>query len=274
MRSVSPDISARSARLRNTGRHRARPSRARRAIKIIGAAVPALALAGWVVAAQAQPDPVNPVARGVASVHLGSTLSGHAVTDATRAASLGAATRARKNATGQPAARKKPAHAAASPSASAARAAKKAARAPAAALTCTGAGGTGMLPFNYQTIVSFLVSHGYTDMAAAGIAGNMWQESRGNPESVGTGGGGLIGWTPLPSGFVTGNPAADLQTQLQALLTYNQGWSQYIPMLNAATSPVAASDVYMNYFERPGLPAAANREGAAVAVAQACGITH
>ena len=272
MRSVSPDISARSARLRNTGRHRARPSRAQRTIKIIGAAVPALALAGWVVAAQAQPDPVNPVARGVASVHLGSTLSGHAVTDATRAASLGAATRARKNATGQPAARKKPAHAAASPSASAARAAKKAARAPAAALTCTGAGGTGMLPFNYQTIVSFLVSHGYTDMAAAGIAGNMWQESRGNPESVGTGGGGLIGWTPLQAGMVTGNPAADLQTQLNDVLTYNQQWAQYIPVLNAASSPAQAADVYMNYFERPGLPVATNREAAATAVAQACNL--
>jgi hypothetical protein len=29
----------------------------------------------------------------------------------------------------------------------------------------------------------------------------------------------------------------------------------------------------MTYFERPGLPAAANREGAAVAIAQACRIT-
>ena len=130
-----------------------------------------------------------------------------------------------------------------------------------------------MLPLNYATIVNFVAAHGYTGMAAAGIAGNMYQESDGNPESVGSGGGGLIGWTPLPAGFVTGNAAADLQTQLEALLTYNQGWAQYIPMLNAATSPAAAADVYMNYFERPGLPAAANREGAAVAVAQACGIT-
>jgi hypothetical protein len=44
-------------------------------------------------------------------------------------------------------------------------------------------------------------------------------------------------------------------------------------MLNAATSPTEAADVYMNYFERPGLPAAYNREGAASAVAQACGIS-
>jgi hypothetical protein len=128
-----------------------------------------------------------------------------------------------------------------------------------------------MLPENYVTIVSFLTSHGYTRLAAAGMAGNMYQESKGNPESVGTGGGGLIGWTPLPPGFVTGNPAADLKAQLAAVLTYNQQWSQYIPALNAATSATQAADIYMTYFERPGIPAAANREGAAAAVASACG---
>jgi len=127
-----------------------------------------------------------------------------------------------------------------------------------------------MLPANYATIVSFLTRHGYTGIAAAGIAGNIYQESKGDPESVGTGGGGLIGWTPLPSGLVTGNPSADLRTQLSALLTYNQQWSQYIPMLNAATSATQAADIYMNYFERPGIPAAYNREGAAAAVAAAC----
>ena len=146
----------------------------------------------------------------------------------------------------------------------------------AATLACpvTGpAGGTGMLPLNYATIVNYLVAHNYTKMAAVGIAGNIFQESKGYPESVGSGGGGLIGWTPLPSGFVTGNAAADLRTQLAALLTYNQGWAQYVPMLNAATSPTDAAYIYMTYFERPGLPAAANREGAAVEVARACGIS-
>lgn len=138
-----------------------------------------------------------------------------------------------------------------------------------AALRCSGS--SVMLPENYATIVSFLVGHGYSKFAAAGMAGNMWQESKGNPESVGTGGGGLIGWTPLPPGFVTGNAAADLRTQLAAVLTYNQQWSQYIPELNAASSATAAADIYMNYFERPGIPAAANREAAAAAVATACG---
>jgi hypothetical protein len=136
-----------------------------------------------------------------------------------------------------------------------------------------GCGGTGaIVPQNAGEIVRFLVGHGYTPMAAAGIAGNIYQESQGNPESIGTGGGGLIGWTPLPAGFVTGNPAADLQTQLEALLAYNQQWAAYIPALNAATTPALAADIYMDDFERPGDPAAGNREAAASAVAQACGI--
>ena len=135
-------------------------------------------------------------------------------------------------------------------------------------MTCSGSGG--LLPDNYEAIVTFLMGHGYTGLAAAGIAGNIFRESTGNPESVGTGGGGLIGWTPLPAGFVTGNPAADLRTQLSALLTYNQQWSQYIPALNAATSATQAADIYMNDFERPGVPAASVREGAAAAVAAAC----
>ena len=59
-----------------------------------------------------------------------------------------------------------------------------------------GAGGTGMLPLNYAAIVNYLVAHGYTHMGAVGaFAGNIYQESQGNPESVGSGGGGLIGCT-------------------------------------------------------------------------------
>ena len=129
-----------------------------------------------------------------------------------------------------------------------------------------------MLPANYAAIVRFLTAHGYTGNAAAGIAGNIYQESEGNPESVGSGGGGLIGWTPLPAGFVTGNPAADLQTQLAAILTFNQQWAQYLPALNAASSPAAAADIYVQDFEHAGIPAAANREAAADAVAAACGL--
>jgi LysM repeat protein len=138
-------------------------------------------------------------------------------------------------------------------------------------VSCSGSA-SGMVPANYAAIVGFLTSHGYTGNAAAGIAGNIWQESGGNPESVGDGGGGLIGWTPLPGGYVTGNPSADLQTQLAAILTFNQIWSQYIPALNAASSPAAAAAIYVTDFERAGIPAVGNREAAAEAVASACGI--
>jgi hypothetical protein len=140
-----------------------------------------------------------------------------------------------------------------------------------ATLRCTGT--SGMLPENYAAIVTFLAGHGYTALAAAGIAGNIYQESKGSPESVGSGGGGLIGWTPLPAGYVTGDVPADLETQLNALLEFNQQWAQYIPELNASTSAAGAAYVYMTDFERPGIPAAGTREAAASAVAAACGLS-
>jgi hypothetical protein len=130
----------------------------------------------------------------------------------------------------------------------------------------------GMLPDNVTVIVSFLLANGYSDNAAAGIAGNMYQESKGNPESEGMGGGGLIGFTPLPSGYVTGDSAADLQTQLKAVLTYNQQWSSYLPELNDAASPADAASIYVTDFERAGIPAASTREASAEDVATACGI--
>jgi hypothetical protein len=134
-------------------------------------------------------------------------------------------------------------------------------------------GGTGMLPLNYVTIVNFLVGNGYTSIAAAGIAGNIYQESGGNPESGDAAAGGLIGWTPLPSGYITGNPSADLQTQLAGLLVFNDNLGEFLPALNAATTPADAAYVYMTDFERPGFPAASNREDSAIAVASACGFT-
>jgi hypothetical protein len=135
------------------------------------------------------------------------------------------------------------------------------------------AGGTAMLPLNYAPIVNFLIAHGYTSIAAAGIAGNIYQESGGNPESGDGAAGGLIGWTPLQSGYITGNPSADLQTQLVGLLAFNDHLGAFLPTLNAATTPADAAYVYMIDFERPGFPAASNRENSAIAVAGACGFT-
>jgi hypothetical protein len=129
-----------------------------------------------------------------------------------------------------------------------------------------------LLPDNVTAIVSFLLANGYSDNAAAGIAGNMYQESKGDPESEGMGGGGLIGFTPLPAGYVTGNPTADLETQLKAVLSYNQIWASYIPGLNSAATPADAAYIYVTDFERAGIPAASTREASAEAVASACNI--
>jgi hypothetical protein len=156
---------------------------------------------------------------------------------------------------------------AAAPAAAASAPATKAA---AATLSCNLS--YSMLPDNVTAIVSFLLANGYSDNAAAGIAGNMYQESKGDPESEGMGGGGLIGFTPLPAGYVTGNPATDLQTQLNAVLSYNQGWASYLPALNAAASPADAASIYVTDFERAGIPAASTREASADNVASACGI--
>ncbi len=245
-------------------------------------ALPAVAVFGVITAAQANPAP--PAAASGSASHRSHLVGLAAPED--RIAESAAASALKGSAKAKPKPRSKPTPAATHPSTTSSPAAapsathsagpatkKAAATAKPAALTCSGTTQyPAYLPLNYATIVSFLTSHGYTDMAAVGMAGNIYQESKGDPESVGTGGGGLIGWTPLPAGFVTGNAAADLQTQLGALLTYNQQWAQYIPALNAATNPTQAADIYMNYFERPGIPAAYNRETAANAVAQACGI--
>jgi hypothetical protein len=172
-----------------------------------------------------------------------------------------------------PGGRAAPAAAAARPAAtatSASASARPSASATTTSFTC--AAGSSLLPENVSAIVNFLVANGYSRNAAAGIAGNIYQESKGDPESVGTGGGGLIGWTPLPSGFVTGNPGADLRTQLAAILTYNQRWSSYIPALNAAATPAGAAYIYVTDFERAGIPAASTREASAEAVASACAL--
>jgi hypothetical protein len=235
----------------------------------MGLIAPAVLAAGAVAAWQFSALGTAPASAGSTSAGashsrvLGHPTSGQAKADAFGAARL--KTGSPKGAS--PARSRKP-----SPKPTVTRSAARS-RAVVAKATCTGTSTSGLLPANYAAIVNYLTGHGYTAIAATGIAGNIYQESMGNPESVGTGGGGLIGWTPLPSGFVTGNPAADLQTQLAALLTYNQQWAQYIPALNAAKTPTDAAYLYMTYFERPGIPATSNREGAAAAVAQACGIS-
>jgi len=111
-----------------------------------------------------------------------------------------------------------------------------------------------------MAVAQFMVEHGYSKAAAAGIASCVDGESGGNPESIGSGGGGLIGWTPLGSAapnanIVTGNPAQDMMTQLADVLYYNSteiGQSQ-VDQLNAIGDPVAAADYFSQNFEKPAV---------------------
>jgi Phage tail lysozyme len=108
---------------------------------------------------------------------------------------------------------------------------------------------------NYITIANYLVGNGYSKAAAAGICGCVAGESAGNPEAVGAGSYGLIQEQGSQyASLVTGNASKDLDTQLAALIAYNnaQG-SNLIAMLNAQTDPVQAADFYSQYFERPAV---------------------
>jgi WXG100 family type VII secretion target len=117
---------------------------------------------------------------------------------------------------------------------------------------------SGSMVQNAKTIFDYLTQHGYTKVAAAGIVACIYGESTLNPEAQGSGGWGLIGFTPqFPGEYAnlvpTGNASADLAKQLPAILQYNDGWSQFKPMLNSATSVQQAADIYSQYFERPAV---------------------
>lgn len=125
------------------------------------------------------------------------------------------------------------------------------------------------LPQNAQAIYQFLISQGLSPNAAAGIAGNIQRESGGNPESVGTGGNGLIGWTPPLSGAVTGNSAKDLAFQLTQVMKYIITNGSVADINAHAGTPKEAADYFESKYERAGIPALAQREQAAIDTANA-----
>jgi WXG100 family type VII secretion target len=128
---------------------------------------------------------------------------------------------------------------------------------------------------NELTVAKYLVAHGYSKAAAAGIASCIDGESSGNPEAVGDGGFGLIGWTPQTPGEYanlqpTGNASADLSRQMAAILTYNNS-NGNVAALNSISDPVQAADYYSQNFERPLVTDSDVRPGVATAIFQALG---
>lgn len=114
---------------------------------------------------------------------------------------------------------------------------------------------------NYLLAVAqYLVENGYSDAAAAGVASCVDGESGGDPESVGSGGGGLIGWTPTSSAapnpnIITGDPTTDMMTQLADLLYYNSTeiGQSLVAELDTISDPVDAADFYSQNFEKPAV---------------------
>jgi hypothetical protein len=249
-------------------------------MKIVAVAVPAVALIGAFVAYQAQPQQANPVASAVAGYHLRTLPSGGAVADGSGTAiTTKPHSGSKSSKTGKAAATKKPraarsAHrqsngrhgSATPPSSSASNSGGQTAK-PSPSPSATSKASLkaavrkDIASGNYLLAVAqYLVENGYSKAAAAGVAGCVAGESVGNPESVGSGGGGLIGWTPIGSAapnpnIITGNPAQDMMTQLADLLYYNSTeiGQSLVNQLNSQTDPVAAADFFSANFEKPAV---------------------
>ena len=113
---------------------------------------------------------------------------------------------------------------------------------------------------NLLAVAQYLEEHGYSRAAAAGVASCVDGESGGNPESVGSGGGGLIGWTPLGSAapnanIITGNGGQDMMTQLADILFYNSNeiGQSLVDQLNGISDPLQAADFFSQNFEKPAV---------------------
>lgn len=108
---------------------------------------------------------------------------------------------------------------------------------------------------NGTIIYKFLRSHGYNPMQAAGAVASMWGEGSFDPESVGTGGGGIYGATPLPPGMVTGNPSKDMATQLNSLMSFvaRNGDQGAVNSMANAGSISAAAQIWDHQVERAGI---------------------
>jgi len=111
---------------------------------------------------------------------------------------------------------------------------------------------------NGTTIYKYLRQNGYSPMQAAGAIASIWGESTWNPEAAGTGGRGLIGWTPpskLSNSAFTGNAAQDMSAQLPLILKYvsDNGYQQYVRMMDGAKSVHDAAEIWGQKVERYGI---------------------
>jgi len=275
---------------RATGRHRA-PARIRKSIKIITAAAVAAGVVGAFVGYKAESGlQADPVAKTVATYHR-QTLSAKGVLAAGSAQPIrvqhsasaksgtsdktdtsGKSAGSKSSSSDKPAAtaktrrsvkaaRRRRSGNASAPSASSPTASPSPSPSKSSSASLKADVQKDIADGNYELAVGqYLVENGYSKAGAAGVVGCIDGESGGNPESVGSGGGGLIGWTPISAAapnpnIITGNPATDMMTQLEDLLYYNSTeiGQSLVDQLNAITDPVQAADFFSQNFEKPAV---------------------
>lgn len=131
-----------------------------------------------------------------------------------------------------------------------------------------------------------LYSYGWTLEAIAGAIGNFVRESNLDPQSTGTGGGGLVGWTPLSnltrwtsyygytwydgekqiefidmgvycSGYDSDSGVPILEAQWLPGRVYGITYSDYKTMTQ---TPESMAELFMKGYEAPGVPALEERK--------------
>lgn len=109
---------------------------------------------------------------------------------------------------------------------------------------------------NGKQIYEYLLANlfGGHKIAAAGATASIWGESTWNPFAQGSGGRGLIGWTP-PSAISNADFAGGMKTQLPAILRFvvNSGDEGAIAQMFNASSVTQAANLWGHDVERFGV---------------------
>jgi hypothetical protein len=117
-------------------------------------------------------------------------------------------------------------------------------------------GATGGEMANGREIYNYLLQYvfGGHKIAAAGAIASIWGESTWNPFAQGTGGRGLIGWTP-PGTISNADFSGGLRTQLPAVIRFIQtsGDEGVIAEMRGATSILQAANEWGKGVERYGI---------------------
>jgi hypothetical protein len=103
-----------------------------------------------------------------------------------------------------------------------------------------------------RSIMAYLTSNGLSKTAAAGVVGNLQQESSLNPN---TPGGGLAQWQ-APRGPTDWSLGGQLSYLVQDL---HRSYSGLLAQMNAAATPGEAATLFSTQYERPGNPQLQNR---------------